>query len=153
MHEKLRWINHQMMRIGRRRHQIIENAVSKLGIMPSKHYVLMQLSCMGQAASQAQIAEKMHISPASVARTLKALDADGYILRSCSGDDSRRNEISISPKGEAMVTRSREMFDELDEMIFRDFSGEELAQLSSMLERVLGNLEKIEEEAKTEVKA
>ena len=147
MEEQFRQINERMRRIDRRRLRIIERTVGDLGILPSQHFVLMQLSRAGRVTSQAQVADMLHISPARVTLVLKNLDAEGYIERA-SGADGRRNEIAITPKGKEMVEKSRAFFRQLDGASFAGFSGEELEQFSGYLDRVLENIARMEEDAK-----
>ena len=71
MNERFHRISHMQRHLGRMQHRIIEARVRSLGIHPSQHILLMRLSDMGRFPSQAQIAEELDISPASVARTLK----------------------------------------------------------------------------------
>lgn len=147
MEEKLRLINERMRRIDRKRLCLIERTVGDLDILPSQHFVLMQLSRAGRVTSQAQVAEMLHISPARVTLVMKQLDALGYIER-VTGVDGRRNEIAITPKGEEMVAQSRAFFRKMDAESFAGFSDEELTQLSDYLDRVLDNLLRMEERAK-----
>ena len=143
MEEKLRQINDCMRRIDRRRMGIIERTVGDLDILPSQHRALMWLSRAGWVTSQAQVAEMLHVSPARVTLVLKQLDALGYIER-VSGADVRRNEITITPKGEEMVKRSRAFFQKLDAESYAGFTEEELDQFSGYLDRVLNNLSRME---------
>ena len=137
-------ICHMQMHIGRMQHRIIEARVRSLGIHPSQHVLLMHLSQMGRFPSQAQIAEELDISPASVARTLKQLEAGGYIERCGSDVDGRRNEIAISCKGVEMVQRSKEIFAGLEAVSYAGFSEEELDQLEALLKREIDNLRRLE---------
>lgn len=147
MEEQLRRINERMRRIDRERLRIIERVVDDLDILPSQHYVLMRLGREGRVASQAQIAEMLHVSPARVTLVMKQLDAEGYISRE-SGADGRRNEISITEKGKDVLEKSRAFFNRLNEASYAGFSPEELAQFYDYLERVLANLKEIAEDAK-----
>ena len=147
MEEQLRQINLRMRLIDRRRLGFIERTVGKLGILPSQHYVLMQLNRAGKVTSQAQIADMLHVSPARVTLVMKNLDAEGYIRRA-SGADGRRNEITITEKGEQIVKQSCALFQQLDAQSYAGFSEEELTQLSGYLDRVLENLSHMDEEAK-----
>ena len=133
------------MHIGRMQHRIIEARVRRLGIHPSQHILLMHLSQMGRFPSQTQIAQELDVSPASVARTLKSLEANGYIERCGSDVDGRRNEIAISKKGEEMVRRSREIFDRLEAATFENFSDAELDCLEALLGKVMANLRRMEQ--------
>ncbi|MDO5322516.1 MAG: MarR family winged helix-turn-helix transcriptional regulator [Clostridia bacterium] len=145
MNEQFHRISHMQRHLGRMQHRIIEARVRSLGIHPSQHILLMRLSDMGRFPSQAQIAEELDISPASVARTLKQLEAGGYIERCGSDVDGRRNEIAISAKGEAMVKRSREIFDRMNAARFEGFGPEELDQLEALLRRQMDNLRRLEQ--------
>ena len=145
MEERLRGINERMRRIDRNRLRIIERTVGDLDILPSQHFVLMHLSREGRAASQAQVANMLHVSPARVTLLMKNLEAAGYIERT-SGADGRRNEIAITEKGQAVVKCSREFFRRLDEECYAGFRAEELEQLSGYLDRVLDNISHMGEE-------
>ena len=147
MEERLRGINERMRRIDRDRLRIIERTVGDLDILPSQHFVLMHLSKEGRAPSQAQVANMLHVSPARVTLLMKSLDAEGYIERA-SGTDGRRNEITITDKGKAVVQRSRAFFRQLDEASYAGFTAEELEQFTGYLDRLLGNLARISEETK-----
>ena len=145
MQEQHKKINDLLMCIDRRRRQIGENTMAELDIQPSQHFVLVCLKHGEKLASQARLAEMMQVSPASVARTLKSLDKDGYISRS-DGADGRCNEIAITPKGEEMLCQSLKLFTALDERCYAGFSGEELTQLGVLLGKWLSNLNQIKNE-------
>ena len=130
----------QMMRITRIRHKINMGAISGLGIHPSEHFLLVSLAREGRAFSQTRLAEMLDVSPASVARTIKTLDAGGYIERNESEGDCRRNEIRITEKGRAVLEKSRSMFEGMDKEIYSGFSDEELYCLHGLLGRMLGNI-------------
>ena len=139
MEEKRRQNNERMRRIYRERLRIIERTVGDLGILPGQHFVLMHLSKEGRAASQAEVADKLHVSPARVTLLMKGLESKGYIERA-SGADGRRNEIAITEKGKCVVERSRAFFRQLDEACYAGFTEEELERLSGYLDRVLDNI-------------
>ena len=150
MDKQFRSINSLLMLIERRRRQIGENTMRALDILPSQHFVLAALRRMGRAASQAQIAEIMQVSPASVARTMKSLDRDGYIRRS-SGEDERCNEIAVNQKGEDVLRHSCALFSDLDARSYAGFSADELEQMQGMLERMLNNLSQIKDDMEKEM--
>lgn len=132
------------IRIARMHHRIVDGRIQRLGIHSGQHIALMHLKHTGKMASQVQIAEQLDVSPACVARTLKALECGGYIERCDCSSDSRRNEINITEKGEAIVQRSRIEMDSLDRAAFRGFSEAELQTLLMLLERVQNNLSDVE---------
>jgi len=145
MNKEYRKLNDLLMCINRRRKQIGESAMEALDIQPSQHFVLVYLKHMGRAASQSQLAEMMQVSPANVARNMKSLDRDGYITRS-DGADSRCKEITITEKGEQMLSQSLALFQELDARCYANFSAEELAQMQTLLAKMMDNLNQIRNE-------
>lgn len=145
MNNRYRKLNNLLACIYRRRRQIGEATVSTLDIQPAQHFVLVQLTHMGRAASQSQLAERLQVTPASVARHLKALDQEGYIARS-EGSDGRCNETVITEKGEAVLAKSMALFQEVDARCYANFSTDELKELERMLDKLLSNLDQIKNE-------
>ena len=150
MQEQYRRVNQLLMCIDRRRRQIGEHAMAELEIQPSQHFALVGLKHAGKMGSQARLAEMMQVSPASVARTLKSLDKDGYIARS-GGADGRCNEIAITEKGEGVLGQSLELFRDLDARSYAGFSEAELYTLNGLLDKLLSNLNRIKNENEGEM--
>lgn len=137
--DKLRRVNHRQM-------FMISRMVSELGIVPSEHFALMQLSRAGRVTSQAQVAQMLHVSPARVTLVMKDLEEGGYIERDSA--DGRRYEIAITPKGEDMVQRSCALFQRLNEACYAGLREDELSALSGCLDHILENLSHMESEDK-----
>ena len=119
---------------------IFEKYISSLGIHHSQHHLLVYIAKHGEVQSQKHIAEKFGITPAAVARTLKGLEADGYIERTNIEDDGRLNKIIITEKGKDIVRKSHIMFSETDISIFEDFSEEDLMIFNSYLDKMQARL-------------
>lgn len=136
----------KMMRIGRLHRTIFERNISKMGIHHSQHHLLMYIAKENEIVSQKHIAEKFGITPAAVARSLKALECEGFIERACVEDDGRFKKIVITEKGRDIVSKSHQVFKETDEGIFEDFSDDDIAQFNKYLEMMQSKLmEKSEE--------
>ena len=124
----------------------IEGWANDAGMHRSQHRVLMYLARCGATPTQKDIAKHFDISPAAVAVTLKKLEGDGYIEREKCGErsDSRFNEIKITERGREAALQSRKYFQHVDNEAFRDFSADELATFTSLLERMQENLKNID---------
>ena len=85
------------------------------------------------------LAEKLEISPAAVAVSLKKLEKTGYISRQCDSRDNRVNQIVITEKGQDMIRRSVEYFREIDENMLKGFSEQEIQELNGLLTRMQQN--------------
>ncbi len=145
MEETYHRLIRQQMKIMRSRHRIIERRLLEIGIHSSQHFALMYLSNHQNAVSQVQLAELLNVTPASIARTMKGLEAGGYILRSDAADDGRRNEITITDKGRCVVETSRRVFDRMNALAFDGFSEEELALLERVQLKMIQNIDAINE--------
>lgn len=145
MRERLRELCLMQMHINRLRHRIIDSRIQKLGIHPGQHFVLVQLKKADGVPTQAKLAEEMNVSPALVARTLKQLEAGGYIRRAGSQSDGRCNEISITEKGGQVIHQGMEVFHDVDERSFAGFSDAEIDQFHCLLEKLLANMVPMEQ--------
>lgn len=131
---------HRYICISHLHHSAVEGRISRLGFHHSQHRVLMHLSRYEHIPSQKELADALGISPAAVTATLKRLERDGYIARSVTDTDNRRNEIRITESGRRAVDESRAVFDSIDDAMFNGFSDEELAIFTTMLDRLQANL-------------
>ena len=131
---------HLFMCVSHLHHAAIEGRVSKLGFHHSQHRMLMHLARYEHIPSQKELAVAKGISPAAVTTTLKRLDKEGYIARSTTDEDNRKNEIRITEAGRAAVDQSRALFYAVDKNMFKGISEEELEAFTKVLERMRENL-------------
>ena len=133
-----------MINTMRQHHRVVERRIDGLGVHHSQHRLLMCLSRMGKIPSQKEIAQKLDVSPACVARMLKGLSGSGLIDKA-EGSDGRCNEISILPRGTELIADSLNVFREIDAEMFSGFSDEEIGTLITLMRRVRKNLTDIEQ--------
>lgn len=132
----------KLIRVMRRHHAYVERQIGDLGIHHGQHRMLMQLAKPQKSPpSQKELAEDMGISPAAVTASLKKLEREGYVSRSATDEDNRRNEIRITEEGLARVNESRAVFEATDEALFAGFSPEEIRLFTAFLERLEDNLD------------
>ena len=130
------------IRVMRRHHACMERRIGDLGIHHSQHRMLMQLvKSQESPPSQKELAEAMGISPAAVTASLKKLEKEGYVSRSMTDEDNRKNEIRITEQGLERVNKSRAVFEATDKALFAGFSPEEIRLFTSFLERLDDNLD------------
>lgn len=116
----------------------IDKKVDGTGVYRSQHRLLMMLGKHPEC-SQTELAEKLDISPAAVAVSLKKLEKAGFISRQCNKDDNRINHVVITEKGWKTIDVSIGYFKELENAFFLDFSEEELDQLEKYFGRMIAN--------------
>ena len=118
--------------------RVISKKVEDTGIYRSQHSLLMLLG-RHPDCSQTAIAEKMDISPAAVAVSIKKLEKAGYIKRQCNAEDNRVNRVVITDKGKEAINNSFVYFQEIEDALFGSFTEEEMKQAEAFLKRVIQN--------------
>lgn len=91
--------------------------------------------------TQAEVAEEMSVSPASVAQTLKRMESARFISRDACKGNLRANSLHITPLGVEAAKNCRRVFDRLESRMLDGFSADERAQLGELLSRLIDNLE------------
>lgn len=120
----------------------IERQLEGTGVHRAQHRLLMTLSD-NEFGSQSELAAMLEVSTATVAVSLKKLERDGYIQKEVKKDDSRVNFVRLTPKGEAVVQKSRKIFEMMEQQVIKGFSEEELVSLRKSLRRIYNNLSEI----------
>lgn len=96
--------------------------------------------------NQKQLAQWLHVSPATVANSLKSLERGGYVHKEPDPQDARRNRVSITEKGRQAVLECVKVFETVDNQMLQGFSQEDQAQLMRYQEQMLSNLSQLSEE-------
>ena len=93
--------------------------------------------------TQEALAQRLHVSPATIANSLKSLERMGYITRQSDPADGRKKRIAITDKGRDARSRCIAVFDRVDNQLYAGFSPQELEQLRQYYQRMLDNLKVI----------
>lgn len=116
-------------------HCMLKDTNAHLGQGPILDYVANNPNC-----TQAEIAEYMGISAASVACSVRRMEHAGLINRSADEKDQRCNRLMLTKKGSDTAIDVRLKLDGLDKRMFDGFDDEELAKLGEYYGRMLANL-------------
>ena len=129
-----------IMKANRLHRSAVEKSLKSLSMHRSQHMLLMLVSRSPDNISQKELADKLQITPAAVAMTLKKLEANEYILRQTDEYDNRINRIVILPKGEEVVKLSEESFVAVDNAMFEGITEVELFAFVQTMEKINNNL-------------
>ncbi len=144
--EKMRECLHLYMSNDRLRKKCVDKDLKCVNMHHSQHRLLMHLSRAKDIQNQKDIAKKFEISQAAIAVALRKLEANGYIKKEVKENDNRFNEIIITDKGNDIIKKSRQAFDEIDRYTFKDFTEEEIDTLTFLLRKMRKNLNEKESE-------
>lgn len=93
-----------------------------------------------EGASQKEIADHLHVTPASLAMSMKRLQKAGFIERHADSKDTRINKIHLAPRGEEVIESCRRKMVWIDQQMMSGFSDQEKNQLAGFLDRIHTNL-------------
>ncbi len=124
---------------------IIESRFREKGLYFGQPPLLKYLS-ENKNATQKEIADFLHVSPPSVATSLKRMEEAGLVVRVENKKDARRNTIKLTKKGKELVEYADNMFMYVDDVAYRGFTEQELEILISFLERMNDNLKAFSKE-------
>ena len=130
--------------VERARKQAIQTELSRRGLgtlgQPMILFLLKDKGREGRIAAQKELSDAMHVSPATVAVSLKSLEREGYVEKLADETDQRRKAARLTPKGEAAIQRCVQVFEAVDQSMFEGFRPEETRQACGYLMRMLHNL-------------
>ena len=130
--------------VERARKQAIQTELSRRGLgtlgQPMILFLLKDKGREGRIAAQKELSDAMHVSPATVAVSLKSLEREGYVEKLADETDQRRKAVRLTPKGEAAIQRYVQVFEAVDQSMFEGFRPEETRQACGYLMRMLHNL-------------
>lgn len=136
---RLAWL---LKDIHHRRSNLAQMSLNTVGLHFGHPRILFTIAHL-QGASQKEIADRLHVSPASLATSLKRLEKAGFLCRSIDEQDQRINKIELTDKGKAAVSTCHLQMQSIDRLMMNGLSDEEQSLLHSLLARLNDNLEKI----------
>ena len=127
----------------RRQHHFFLMVVEQQDLYPGQPHLLYHLNCK-KGISQGKLAEKIFVSPSTLATMLNRMEKKGLIIRVPDAHDRRVKNVFLSPDG--LVKRKR--FDTFMKGVnlgyFKDFSKEEEEVLTLLIEKLIHNMDTME---------
>lgn len=114
--------------------------LENLGIGVGQVPVFMVLVHTPKPLMQHEIAQCIHVTPATISGTLKRMERDGLVVRTADSCDARISRVSLSEKGRELSQKAFEGFSLSSFDMLEGFSGEELDQLCGFIQRMEANL-------------
>ncbi|MBR3298493.1 MAG: MarR family transcriptional regulator [Clostridia bacterium] len=94
-----------------------------------------------RGCTQAEVAEAMEVTPASVAQSIKRMEASGFVTREVCKGNLRANSLCVTSEGSAAARNCRIVFNELEARMFQGFSEDEKQLTNDLITRLIANLE------------
>ncbi len=127
--------------------QNISGVLESYDIYPGQSRIMHKIAEMS-GSTQKEIADKLSITPASLAVSIKRLQKAGIVDKAADKIDLRTNRIFITEKGRDIQAACVTELVRVDNFLLKGFSPEETNQFEAYLTRVFANLKDANEHAK-----
>jgi len=121
---------------------LLEPGLKKLKISWTSFQLLMAVSQGGGKLSQAAVAQKLGITPATLSEAVRSQVEKGWLKQSGSESDRRVKSLMTTNKAEKLLATIRELVAEAEESALKGMSKAERASLAQALDQVVTNLRK-----------
>jgi MarR family transcriptional regulator, transcriptional regulator for hemolysin len=130
----------QLSRTARTATNAFERAMAEAGGSASAWQVLVLVRA-GQWGTQAQMAEAMGITGATLTHHLNALEDQGLVRRWREASNRRVQQVALTDAGEALFDRLRDVAVRHDQRLRSNLSDKEVEQLGRLLEKLRTGVE------------
>ena len=135
--------SHYISRIARGMTRIGDIRLRPLGFATAQLPVLTALRD-GAKLSQIELARWAKVEQPTMAQLLARMERDGVVRREPDPADRRSSLISLTDEARAKLQAGREVLEQGNKDMTEGLSEDEVATLVSLLERILGNVERLE---------
>jgi DNA-binding MarR family transcriptional regulator len=97
---------------------------------------LLQLIAVNRNASQAELAEALHLDKATLVALIDKAESAGWLSRQRAQEDRRRHELVLTPRGIEKIKQLARQTEQVERRFRARFTDKELAQLMEYLERI-----------------
>ncbi|CDF58741.1 MarR family winged helix-turn-helix transcriptional regulator [Thermobrachium celere] len=122
-------------------HQYLHIILEKLDLYPGQPPLLFTLY-KNDGLSQREIADKLHIKPATITVMLTRMEKAGLITRRQDEEDQRISRVYLTQKGREMCEELKKVMADLNEKCFGNFTEDEREIFKKLLEKMAENIEK-----------
>lgn len=93
--------------------------------------------------TQKDLADKMHIKPATLTARLQRLEKRNFIVRTNDKNDKRVQYVELTDLGKTNLETSVQVLKDVSKIAFKGFEDEDLLQLGLFVERMQTNLNEL----------
>ncbi|WP_327677679.1 MarR family winged helix-turn-helix transcriptional regulator [Kitasatospora sp. NBC_00458] len=124
-------------RVAARGRGLVADAIAAEGLKLMPHAVLAATAEYGPVA-QAELGRLLAVDPKDMVGILNHLQGAGYVLRAPDPADKRKNAVTVTPEGVAVLARCAALAEAANEELLAPLNPDEQRQLMTLLARVHG---------------
>ncbi|GAA1409722.1 MarR family transcriptional regulator [Kitasatospora putterlickiae] len=122
-------------RVASRGRGLVADAIAVEGLKLLQHAVLAGVAEYGPVA-QAELGRRLAVDPKDMVGALNHLQRAGYVLRSPDPADRRKNAVTVTPEGVAVLARCAELAEAANAELLAALNPDEQRQLMAFLGRL-----------------
>ncbi len=121
----------------------LSEKLQKLGLFGGQERIILLLKDQ-DGLTPSIIAEKLNVSPPTIAKSIARLTARGILVRRTDRSDRRRANVFLSNIGHSMVKSIEKEQRKWQKKVLKSLSKAEKSQLSQQLQQILSNIDQID---------
>ena len=103
-------------------------------------YMCTDARCAAKKVCQRDVERELNLRASSVSTLLAGLTSCGYVTRAFAEGDARTKFIELTPKGEQLCLKNRELMDKCDAIIQDALTEEEQVQFKELLIKIFNHI-------------
>lgn len=121
----------------------LSEKLHKLGLFGGQERIILLLRD-DDGLTPSMIAEKLNVSPPTIAKSIARLTSRGVLVRRVDKSDRRRANVFLSNVGHSMVKNIDKEHRKWQKKVLKSFSKAEKSDLSKQLQLILSNIDQID---------
>lgn len=117
----------------------VSGLLKTIGLYDGQPRLLFHLSEKG-GCNQKELSDYLNVSCATITVSLKRMEKCGIVEKRPDENDLRNNIITLTDKGNDLVNKCREMFNEVNVKMYEGFNRDEIKILENYYKRIIVNL-------------
>lgn len=121
----------------------LRQKIEPYGFSRGEFPFLVRLLRKGDGISQKEVCEDVYISKSTTSKMINKLEEEGYLEMKTDPKDRRVKRIYLTDKKHDVKGIVENIEEDVEEMIFKDFSDEEREIFILYLQRIMNNIEEV----------
>ncbi len=120
----------------------MEPRLAKVGIRWTTFQLLATVAAAGAEASQAEVARRLGVAPATLSESVQKHVQEGLIQQIPSTHDRRLKVLQLTPQGNRSITKIRTLAQQCDHLRLQGLKEKEAKTCAKVLDQMIDSLEK-----------
>ena len=123
---------HKMMNRAKDMYREFDLNKSQAGILFTLHH--------SDSMSQKELAARLNVTPPSITSSIQKMEKEGYLTRHPDPTDQRIMRLTLTEKGESCIKGVYAVAEQMEELMFRGMTREEIMLFKRLLFQIRDNL-------------